>query len=121
MRAWRCRQRPFRDHFTKHVLAATAGASINARIDRVLGIQFVNAFLDAAENQRLETFRQRCLYLDHAGGLHIPSATVTRDNAAKYVALAGELFAELIPMPDEWSRVLDQVKEFEQVAGIPYE
>lgn len=106
---WKPRARAFRDHFTKHVMA-TAGASVNARIDRLLGTGFVVAFLDDAEHQRLEAFRQKCLYLDEADGLHVPSEAVTPDQAARYVALAGEILAELLPTPDEWTRVLDRVR-----------
>lgn len=46
---WKPRARAFRDHFTKHVMAATAGVAVNARVDRLLGMEFVVAFLDDAE------------------------------------------------------------------------
>lgn len=118
---WKARDRPFRDHFTKHVMAATAGASVNARIDRLLGMDFVIGFLADAEEQRLERFRQRCLYLDRADDLHVPSEAVTTEVAAKYVALAGEILAELLPMPDEWTRILELVRAFERDSGLPDE
>ncbi|HTF39224.1 MAG TPA: AbiV family abortive infection protein [Propionibacteriaceae bacterium] len=121
MAQWKRRTRPFRDHFTKHVMAATAGASVNARIDRLLGMDFVIAFLDDAENQRLEAFRQSCLYLDRSDVLLVPSETVKPEHAARNVALAGEILAELLPMPEDWTRVLDQVKAFERTAGLPHE
>ena len=85
----------------------------------MLGMDFVMAFLDDAEHQRLEAFRQRCLYLDRTDGLHVRSEAVVPDHAAKYVALAGEILVELVPMPDEWTRILDRVKAFERTAGLP--
>lgn len=121
MAQWKPRAQAFRDHFTKHVMAATAGASVNARIDRLLGMDFIIAFLESAEQQQLEAFRQRCLYLDRTDDLHVPSEVIAPDHAAKYVTLAGEILAELVPMPDEWTRVLDRVRVFERTAGLPYE
>jgi AbiV family abortive infection protein len=115
----RGRRRLFLDHASKHVLAAMSGALINARLDRVLGSEFITRFLDEAEAGRLEGFRRDCLYLDwRDGGLHVPAETVTSERAARYVALSGEVLAEIQPDPDAWSRVLERVKEFEQSAGI---
>jgi AbiV family abortive infection protein len=109
----------FRDHLSKHVLAAMSGALINARLDRVLGTDFVTAFLDDAEAGKLERFRQACLYLDWKdGALHVPTESVSADQAARYVALSGEVLAEIQPDPAAWSRVLERAKEFEQSAGI---
>ena len=115
----RGRRRLFLDHSSKHILAAMSGALINARLDRVLGGEFITRFLDEAEAGRLEGFRQDCLYLDwRDGALHVPAETVTREQAARYVALSGEVLAEIQPDPGAWSRVLERVKEFEQSAGI---
>lgn len=109
----------FRDHLAKHVLAAMAGALINARLDRVLGIEFVTRFLDDAEAGKLEGFRQDCLYLGwQDGALHVPAESIASEHAARYVALSGEVLAEIQPEPGAWSRVLERVKEFEQSAGI---
>ena len=38
--------------------------------------------------------------------------------AARYVALSGEVLAEIQPDPGAWSRLLKRVREFEQSAGI---
>jgi AbiV family abortive infection protein len=109
----------FLEHVSKHILAAMSGALINARLDRVLGSEFITRFLDEAEGGRLEGFRQDCLYLDRRDGeLRVPAESVTSERAARYVALSGEVLAEIQPDPGAWSRVLERVKEFEQSAGI---
>jgi AbiV family abortive infection protein len=109
----------FLDHSSKHILAAMSGALINARLDRVLGSEFITMFLDDAEAGRLEGFRQGCLYLGRRDGkLHVPAESITSEQAARYVALSGEVLAEVQPDPGTWSRVLERVKEFEQSAGI---
>jgi AbiV family abortive infection protein len=113
------RRRLFRDHMTKHVLAAMSGALINARLDRVLGTEFVILVLDKAEAGQLAKFREDCLYLDRKHGvLHVPAESVTSELAAQYVALSGEVLAEILPDPAAWSRFLERVQEFEQSAGI---
>lgn len=109
----------FVNHSAKHVLAAMSGALINSRLDRVLGIEFVIKFLDDVEAGHLERFRQSCLYLDREGDvLHIPAEQIAPEQAAQYVALSGEVLAEIQPEPGAWSRLLERVKEFERLAGI---
>jgi AbiV family abortive infection protein len=113
------RRQLFLDHASKHILAAMSGALINARLDRVLGSEFITTFLNDAEARTLEAFRQDCLYLGWRDGkLHIPAESITSAQAARYVALSGEVLAEIQPDPGTWSRVLERVREFEQSAGI---
>ena len=60
--------------------------------------------------------------VDSTAGLNIPSEAVSPDQAARYVALAGEILAELVPAPGEWTRVLNRVRAFERervVSGLP--
>jgi hypothetical protein len=96
-----------------------SGTLINARLDCVLGSEFITRFIDEAEAGKLEGFRQDCLYLAWRDGvLHVPAESVTSEQAARYVALSGEVLAEIQPGPGTWSRLLERVKEFEQSAGI---
>jgi AbiV family abortive infection protein len=119
---WKPRRTPFRDHFSKTVMAAMAGALVNARADRILGLDFVNDVLERVESQRLEALRQSCLYLDRtADGPSNPMRSVSREDAARYVALSGEVLAEVLPNPSEWEAALDRVAEFEREAGLPHE
>lgn len=118
--SWRTRKTPYRDHLTKSVMAAMSGALIISRLDRVLGIEFVMEFLDNAENGRIEGIRQDGLYLDRKEtNLHSPLETFSKDFAAHYVALAGEIFAEVLPIPEHWETTLAKVVEFEKLAGLP--
>jgi hypothetical protein len=86
-------------------MPATAAASVDARVDRLLGMDFVVAFLDDAEHQRLATFRQKCLHLDGAGGLHIPSEAGALGSGDRYVALASEILITLPVARGDLSRL----------------
>ena len=88
----------FTNHHTKHVLAAFWGALMNSEIHRILGLPFVAKFLDDAESKKLETLRQSCLYMERKsdGTLHIPIEVIQKDDAVRYVALAGEIFVEML-------------------------
>lgn len=73
---------------------------INARLDRILGGEFIAQFLDDAEAGKLEGFRQDCLYLGwQNGALHVPAESMTSEQAARYVALSSEVLAEVQPDP----------------------
>jgi len=119
---WSLRRKPFLDHLTKSAMASMSGALVNSRLDRIVGLDFVVEFLVQAEEGRLESLRQECLYLDRKdGSLLIPQNRVSKDESAKFVALAGEILVEILPHPADWENRLEQVKEFEKIAGLPYE
>ena len=119
---WKLRKNPFVDHLSKSVMAAMSGALVNARLDRILGMDFVIEFLDLVEGNELESLRQRSLYLDRKGEVLIrPKDLFGSSLSSKYVALAGEVLAEIMPDPDVWEATLKLVKEFESNSGLPYE
>jgi AbiV family abortive infection protein len=117
---WRppnARGRPqLRSHTRKHFLAAGQGAFVNARLDRIVGLEHVAKFLDDVETGAIERRRQASLYADRTqAGLQLPGETIQRDEALRYVALAGELMAEVLGWePALWQRLLGKVKEFEE-------
>ena len=116
---WNLRRKPFLDHFTKSVLAVMSGALINARLDRVVGIDFVIDFLRMAEEGKLEAIRQQCLYLDVKENLlQRPQDAVSAEVASRYVALAGEVLAEILFDPKDWESRLKIVADFELGAGL---
>jgi AbiV family abortive infection protein len=113
--------RDMRSHRRKHFLVAGQGAFVNARLDRVLGLDVVAQFLDDAESGELERFRQACLYADRAkdGDLELPARVVQREDGLRYVVLAGELMAEVLGWePQLWDDLLKAVNEFELRHGV---
>lgn len=89
---WSLRKKPFLDHFTKSVLASMCGSLINARLDRIVGLDFFIKFLAFAEEGKLDAMRQNCSYLDGKdGSLRRPQDAVTPEMASRFVALAGEV------------------------------
>jgi AbiV family abortive infection protein len=113
------RKHPFYSHPQKLLLAAGAGALVNARLDRVLGLPEVIDFLDRVERGEIEPLRQSCLYSDtEAGELLLPSERIDRKKAQFYVLLAGELLAEVAGSgPPEFERLLARVQRFEESVG----
>lgn len=119
---WKPKVNSFRDHGTKHLLAATSGAAINARLDRLFGIELIIDFLSSAENHGLEQLKQDCLYLDRReGSLHSPQDAVDRETAVRYVALAGEILTDILPFPNDSDTAMKRVQNFEISAGLLYE
>jgi AbiV family abortive infection protein len=106
---------PLRSHPRKHVLAAGAGAVVNSRLDRIVGIDRVIAFIERAESGALERQRQDCLYYDvDDDGQHLPYDETTRDEAQLVLTIAGELLAEVGAIePNEWERLLRKIEKFE--------
>lgn len=111
--------RKLRHHTTKHFLAASAGAVINSRMDRVVGIPTLLTFLDDAESGALEAIRQRALYYEvDSGSAHVPRKAVTRYEAAKYLVIFGELLAEVATAdPEPFEVLLKKVERLEKRIG----
>lgn len=116
------RRNPFYSHSQKLLLAAGAGALVNSRLDRVLGMSAVIAFLEDVESDKIESLRQSCLYSDaDAGKLILPSERISREQAKLYVVLSGEVLAEVAGLaPSEWKRLIARVQEFEKQIGHAY-
>jgi AbiV family abortive infection protein len=114
LKVLRRRDNPLYSHTHKHLLAACAGAVVNSRLDRVLGIDNVNRFLSDVETHKVEKLRQECLYAELQGRtLHLPYQSVTGDDSRFYLVIAGELLAEVSTFagPD----LLDFLTKVEQV------
>jgi AbiV family abortive infection protein len=109
-------------HEMKHFLAACAGALVNARMDRVLGIKRVNSFISDCEKGKLEKLRQSCLYADinqSRSTVLLPNEQITKEQALFYTCLAGELLAEVAGIHYSiWERLLHKVDKFEEKHGI---
>jgi AbiV family abortive infection protein len=106
-------------HTQKHLMAACSGAVINAHLDRALGQDNIIRFLDEVEAKKIENLRQDTLYFElRAGGQHLPYRTFDKATAKIYVALAGELLAEVGgTVGKDWSDLLEEVERFERSCG----
>ena len=107
---------PLRSHRKKHILAVAAGAVVNSRLDRLVGMDRVVNFIEQAESGDLERQRQDCLYYDIQNGRqHLPYDEVTRAEAELALVVVGELLAEVGSNDaSEWERLLVKVETFEQ-------
>jgi AbiV family abortive infection protein len=109
-----------RDHRKKHFMAVMAGAVVNARLDRILGLKEVRKLLQDVESGKLEQLRQSCLYIDMVDGRVVkPEDVVDVTTARFFVILAGELWAETLGhFPWEFRRMIGKVTAFEIEIGI---
>jgi AbiV family abortive infection protein len=105
-----------RSHPKKHLLALAAGAVVNSRLDRLVGMDRVVGFIEKAELGGLERLRQDCLYYDlEDGRQHLPYDEVTRTETEFALVLVGELLAEVGSIEThEWKRLLAKVEAFEK-------
>jgi AbiV family abortive infection protein len=88
---------PLSKHNKKHFVAACSGALVNARMDNIVGVDKVTEFIEDCESGKLEKIRQMCLYADVSkeGAIVIPEAIVTKEQAAFYIAVAGQLLSQI--------------------------
>ena len=109
------------NHRKKQLVGVLSGGLVNARLDRVLGVEAVRRILDEAENGVLEKTRQSCLYVDiRSAGPVLPTDTVGAGRARELTVLAGELMAEVLGrFPWEFDRMLNNVVRFEMELGMP--
>jgi AbiV family abortive infection protein len=112
-----------RDHRQKAFIAVVAGAVVNARLDRILGLKVVRQALQDAESGKLEGIRQACLYVDYVDGVvTIPGERIGREQAKLFVVLAGEIWAETYGhLPFEFERMIELVSAFEVELGYSRE
>ena len=109
------------NHRKKQLIGVLSGGLINARLDRVLGVDVVRRILGEAESGVLEKTRQSCLYVDIGStGPVLPSDVVSAERGRELTILAGELMAEELGyFPWEFDRMLDSVVRFEIDLGMP--
>lgn len=106
---------PLTSHTRKHFLAACSGALVNSRMDRILGMDNVNSFIEDCETGRLEIFRQACLYADisDSGITVVPESLITKEQSHFYICLAGELLAEIEGTEAIRGQFLKRLSKFE--------
>ncbi len=116
------KKHPFYSHHQKLLLAAGAGSLVNARLDRILGLARVVAFLDRVERGEIARLRLDCLYTDvDAAGQLVTAERVKKDEAEFFAVLAGELLAEVGGLvPVEFERLLARAIAFEKRINHPH-
>jgi AbiV family abortive infection protein len=88
---------PLSQHNKKHFVAACSGALVNTGLDDIVGVDKVTQFIEDCESGKLERIRQMCLYADVSkeGAIIIPEAVVTKEQAAFYITVAGQLLSQI--------------------------
>jgi AbiV family abortive infection protein len=109
-----------KDHRKKHFVSVMAGAVINARLDRILGLRKIQELLRDAESGKLERLRQSCLYIDMVDGkVVMPEEVIAPDTARFFAVLAGELWAETLGhFPWDFKKMINKVTAFEIELGF---
>ncbi|MBA7477585.1 hypothetical protein ES707_12996 [subsurface metagenome] len=105
---------PLSQHNKKHFIAACSGALVNTKMDNILGVDKVTEFIEDCESGRLEKIRQMCLYADvsREGKIVIPAAIVTKEQAAFYIILAGQLLSQIEGAESIRNGFQDKVDQF---------
>jgi len=105
---------PLSQHNKKHFIAACSGALVNTRMDDILGVDKVVEFIEDCESGKLEKIRQMCLYADvnRGGTILIPAEIITKEQAAFYITLAGELLSQIEGAESIRSGFQDKVDKF---------
>ena len=108
-----------RSHRQKAFIAVVAGAVVNPRLDRILGLKAVQQAIHDTESGKLELIRQACLYVDHVdGSITTPREQIGQDQAKFFVIFVGEIWAETYGnFPFEFARMIKMVSEFETELG----
>lgn len=106
---------PLTSHAKKHFLAACSGALVNSRMDRILGVDKVNSFIEDCRAGKLERLRQRCLYADTEGRytMLVPASKISKEQSLFYICLAGELLAQVEGAESLQGQFLERLDKFE--------
>ena len=105
---------PLSQHNKKHFVAACSGALVNTRMDDIVGVDKVTEFIEDCESGKLEKIRQMCLYADISkeGKMVIPEAIITKEQAAFYIVVAGQLLSQIEGAESIRNGFQDKVDQF---------
>lgn len=108
------RKKAFKDHNSKHIKSILSSLVLNGRVEDIFNKKDINEFLQKVENNQLENIRQNSIYFDAFDkNIHIPSKKISKKEAAFYIAIAGEVIADMVHDPKERERILVYVEKFE--------
>lgn len=108
------KQKAYKDHNSKHIKSILSSLVMNGRVENIFNEKDINEFLQKVENNQLENIRQNSIYFDAFDkNIHIPSKKISKKEASFYIAIAGEVMADMVHDPKERLRILDYVEIFE--------
>lgn len=108
------KKKAFKDHNAKHIKSILSSLVMNSRVENLFNEKELNEFLQKVENNHLENIRQNSIYFDvFDKSIHIPSKKISKKEASFYIAIAGEVMADMVHDPKERERILDYVEIFE--------
>ncbi len=113
----------FANHKSKLFIGVMSGCLVNARMDRILGIDFINKMIELAESNQLMNLRNSSLYIDYKDGeIFLPNQVIDKELSEKLCVLSGEIMAEVVGFfPWDWDDLLNEVKAFENQIGLDIE
>ena len=113
-----------KDFFTSHNKKLSIGIMsaclINERVDRILGIEFIEEMLKLSEENGFMSLRNSAVYIDYVNGKTvIPNEAIDEELSKKLCVLSGEIMAETVGyFVWHWDDLLKEVNDFEIEVGM---
>jgi AbiV family abortive infection protein len=111
----------FNNHKNKLFIGIMSACLINARLDRILGIEFIEEMLKLSEEKNgFMKLRNSSVYIDYVNGkIVIPNEKIDKELSKKLCVLSGEIMAETVGFfVWDWEDLLKEVNDFEIEVGM---
>lgn len=111
----------FNNHKNKLFIGIMSACLINARLDRILGIEFIEKMLTLSEEKNgFMKLRNSSVYIDYVNGkIVIPNEKIDKELSKKLCVLSGEIMAETVGFfVWDWKDLLKEVNDFEIEVGM---
>ena len=111
----------FINHKNKLFIGIMSACLINARLDRILGIEFIEKMLKLSEEKNgFMKLRNSSVYIDYVNGkIVIPNEKIDKELSKKLCVLSGEIMAETVGFfVWDWKDLLKEVNDFEIEVGL---
>ena len=110
----------FTSHKKKLSIGIMSACLINERVDRILGIEFIEEMLKLSEENGFMSLRNSAVYIDYVNGKTvIPNEAIDEELSKKLCVLSGEIMAETVGYSVwHWDDLLKEVNDFEIEVGM---
>lgn len=110
----------FINHKNKLFIGIMSACLINERVDRILGIEFIEEMLKLSEENGFMSLRNSAVYIDYVNGKTvIPNEAIDEELSKKLCVLSGEIMAETVGyFVWHWDDLLKEVNDFEIEVGM---